>query len=253
VTWTAHLCTQVGGLKLDCSLYGANRPVALVGPNGAGKSTVLRTLAGLHPATGGAIQIGEQILFDSGKQVSLAPEQRHVGYVPQGGALFSHMTVLENVAYGLRHRMPTPDRRQRAEAVLNELGVAQLAAQRASTLSGGEQQKVALARALAPQPQWLLLDEPLAGLDAKARRALRRWLGHKLRDWQLPALVVTHDALDVQALDAQVFVLERGIVTQAGRLEDLKAAPLSAYVAEFCGLPEPSAGADGQAVDETVR
>lgn len=232
--WQATLRGRVGAVELDVTLEGGAAPVALVGPNGTGKTTILRTLAGAYRPEAGRIEVGGQVVFEHEAEIDLPPEARRVGYVPQGYGLFPHLRVVENVAFGLR-RAGRDERRRRALALLSKMGCEHLASRWPAELSGGEQQRVALARALATEPRLLLLDEPLAALDVAGRRALRSYLARHLADSGTPALVVTHDARDIMALEAEVFVLEGGRIVQRGRPEALAAAPATEFVAELFG------------------
>lgn len=225
------LSAQVGTLALRLQLE-TEGPLVLAGPNGAGKSTALLLLLGvLHPGSG-RIALGDEMLFESGR-VDLPPEQRRLGYVPQEYALFPHLDVLANVAFGLRGRERGSERADRAHALLASLEIAHLARKRPASLSGGERQRVALARALAPEPRALLLDEPLAALDATARKQVRGFLAERLLSLGLPALVVTHDPEDARALGPRIAVLEQGRLVQQGSLEELRAAPATPFVANF--------------------
>ena len=197
---------RVGALELDVRLEGGERPVALVGPNGSGKSTLLRTIAGAYRPSRGTIAVGGDVLFDSRRGIDLPPEKRRVGYVPQGYGLFPHLRVVDNVRFGLAGASRRDNgARAAALAVLEQLGAGHLDQRWPETLSGGERQRVALARALVIEPRMLLLDEPLAALDAAARRAMRRRLADRLAESGVPALVVTHDIHDIVALDAEVW------------------------------------------------
>ncbi len=213
--------------------------MALIGPNGSGKTTLLRTISGGHPPDSGRIRVGGRILYDSDSGIRLAPEQRRIGYVPQGYGLFPHLSVIENVAFGLaaaRPRQSRGHRRAAATALLREMDCVHLARRLPATLSGGEKQRVALARALLAEPDLLLLDEPLAALDAATRRDIRRFLASHLAARNTPALVVTHDVRDVRALRApSVYALEGGAVIQSGRPEALAANPATDFVREFFG------------------
>jgi ABC-type sulfate/molybdate transport systems ATPase subunit len=225
---------RLGPLSLDVDLSGEDAPVALVGPNGSGKTTLLRTIAGAFRPTHGLIEIGGARVFDAEAGLDLPPEGRRVGYVPQGYGLFPHLSALDNVAFGWAGRgLPRPARRQAALGVMERTGCGHLAPRATSSLSGGEQQRVALARALASEPRLLLLDEPLAALDAPARRALRLYLAAYFGEQPRPALVVSHEARDVRALGAHVHVLERGRIVQSGTPDELAAAPASEFVAAF--------------------
>ncbi len=234
---------QVGVLHLDVRLDGGTRPVALVGPNGSGKTTLLRTIAGAYRPLRGTITVGDRVLFDAAKGIDLPPEERRVGYVPQGYGLFPHLRVLDNVRFGLAGL----SRRENgalasATAVLEQLGAGHLTDRWPDTLSGGERQRVALARALVTEPHILLLDEPLAALDAAARRSLRRRLADRLAESAVPALVVTHDVHDIVALNAEVHVIEEGSIVQRGPADALAAHPATEFVAEVFGSPLDARG-----------
>jgi len=206
----------------------AGRPLALVGPNGAGKSTLLQAIAGHVPIVSGSIRLG-------GREISQLPaEARRVGVVFQDFLLFPHLTVADNVAYGLRMR---GSRRASARAAtlpwLERFELAALAARYPHELSGGQAQRVALARALAAEPEALLLDEPMASLDVEIRDEVRAELAGYLRDFAGPTVIVTHSAADATALAADIVVLERGTVTQRGTWDSLRAAPATSYVARL--------------------
>ncbi len=236
--WRAEIHARAGALALDVALEGGVGPLAVVGPNGSGKTTLLRAIAGAHRPVDGSVVVDGVTLFDSGVGVDLPIEERAVGYVPQGYGLFPHLSVLDNVAFGLSTgagRTPAAERAFAARAMLEELECAHLERRMPARLSGGEQQRVALARALVIEPRLLLLDEPLAALDATARRSVRGFLATKLRALGRPSIVVTHDVRDVLALDAEVCVLETGRVVQRGRVPELRADPTSDFVAEFVG------------------
>jgi molybdate transport system ATP-binding protein len=221
----------VGELAIRVAFRTADRPVILVGPNGAGKTSTLLFIAGGLRPTRGRIKLGETTLLDRDAAVDVAPERRSVGFVPQRYGLFPHLDVLHNVAYGIG--APRAVRLDRARQALADLEADRLAHRRPHELSGGEAQRVALARALAARPRALLLDEPLAALDAGVRRDTRRFLAARLQAWSLPTVVVTHDRADAEALDGDVVVLEAGTVVQRGRLAELAAAPRTAFVREL--------------------
>jgi ABC-type sulfate/molybdate transport systems ATPase subunit len=197
------------------------RTVALVGPSGAGKTTVLRVIAGLARARG-RIALDEEVWLD--ERIFLRPEQRRVGLVFQEYALFSHLTVRANVAYG----GPVGN-------LLERFGIAQLADAKPVDLSGGERQRVALARALARNPAVLLLDEPLAALDAHTKAQVRSELHELLRELALPTLLVTHDYEDAAALADEVGVLVDGRLRQLASPAELVARPADSFVASFTG------------------
>ena len=205
-----------GAFTLDVSLASSG-VLAVVGRNASGKSTLLGAILGVVPSTG-SIRIGGRSLAD------VPTEARRLGYVPQQVALFPHLDVRGNVAFGARRDV---------DEVLAELDLRALADRRPATLSGGEQQRVALARALAIRPDALLLDEPLAALDATTRREMRRTLRALLERVGLPTILVTHDPVDAEALADQVAVLDAGRVVQLGTPAALRAQPVSSFVAEL--------------------
>jgi ABC-type sulfate/molybdate transport systems ATPase subunit len=233
MSWHVAVRMRLGTLDLDVELRSGETPVALIGPNGSGKTTLLRTIAGAYRPASGFVEIAGSRVFDAAAGIDLAPERRGVGYVPQGYGLFPHLSALENVAFAwIARAAPRPERREAALRVMERMGCAHLAARSTGGLSGGEQQRVALARALASEPKLLLLDEPLAALDAPARRALRLYLASHLAE-RRPALVVSHEARDVRALGAEVHVLEGGRIVQSGTADALAKAPASEFVAAF--------------------
>lgn len=236
MSWSVELRTRLGAFELNVALEGNAAPTVIVGPNGAGKTSLLRMIAGAYRPEAGSIRIGDATVFDSGRGVNLRPESRRVGYVPQGFGLFPHLRAIDNVAFGLSvgsHRRPAGARRDAALALLAELECEHLADRFPRRLSGGEQQRIALARALIVEPALLLLDEPLATLDPSSRRRIRRFVAKHLASRQGPAIVVTHDVRDVEVLGADVVVLEAGRVTQRGSAADLRSKPSTDFVAEF--------------------
>jgi len=225
-----------GGFTLDAVLEApAGTCLALAGPSGAGKSTLLRIAAGLLRPAHGRVECGDEVWLDTATNHELAPEQRRCGYVFQDYALFGHMPVWQNVAYGLRGATRRADRRRRAIEMLERFGIHDLADARPRTLSGGERQRVALARALATEPRALLLDEPLSALDARTRASASRELAAVLRESGVPALLVTHDFTEAAVLGDRVAVIDGGRIVQQGTAGELAAAPASAFVADFTG------------------
>jgi molybdate transport system ATP-binding protein len=225
----------VGALAVRAAFRAAERPIVLMGPNGAGKTSVLLFVAGGLRPSAGRVALGNVPLFDAAAGVDRPVEHRAIGFVPQRYALFPHLDVLGNVAFGIR--AARAERLRRAREALDELEVGALAGRRPNQLSGGEMQRVALARALAARPGALLLDEPLAALDATVRRETRRFLAERLRAWSLPTVVVTHDRADAEALSGDILVLEAGAVVQRGTLDTLAAAPATPFIAELLANP----------------
>jgi len=228
-TLQARFVAARGSFRVEPRLDAvAGRPLALVGPNGAGKTTVLHALAGHLAIESGSIQLGGREL------AGLPPEARRVGVVFQDFLLFPHLTVADNVAYGIRMRGA---RRAAARAAalpwLERFDLIDLAARYPHELSGGQAQRVALARALACEPEALLLDEPMAALDVEVRDEVRAELAGHLRDFAGPTVIVTHSAADVAALAADVAVLEHGTVTQRGSWAALRKEPATPYVARL--------------------
>ena len=233
----AEVGVQRGSLALDVALdVAAGERVAVLGPNGAGKSTLLRAIAGLLPIDRGVIAI-DSVVVDRPPDEFVAPERRNVGVVFQQYLLFDHLSVLENVAFGPRARgVKKADARRGAAEWLERLGLSSYADERPAALSGGQGQRVALARALASSPSLLLLDEPLAALDAGTRDLVRRDLRSHLSDFTGATVLVTHDPVDAFALAQRVIVVEDGHVVQAGTLDEVAAHPRSRYVADLVGV-----------------
>ena len=227
-----------GGFALDVRLeIGAGEVVALLGPNGAGKTTALRALAGLTSLTGGRISVDGQVLDDPAARVWVPPEDRPTGVVFQDYLLFPHLSALDNVAFGPRsHGEPTKTARDLAAGWLNRVGLAAHARSKPRQLSGGQAQRVALARALVLDPLLLLLDEPLAALDARTRLDTRAELDRHLRDHPGATLLVTHDPLDALVLADRLVIVEDGRVVQEGDATEITAHPRSDYVARLVGL-----------------
>ncbi len=225
-------------LDLDVRLIVATGEVAaLVGPSGAGKTTVLRAIAGLVPLAAGRVLLDGAVLENAAAGVYVPPERRGIGVVFQDGLLFPHLSVLDNVAAGLRFRgAGTKAARATARAWLDRLGVAPLAGARPGDLSGGQMQRIALARALAIEPRLLLLDEPLSALDVTTRVEVRRELRRHLRSFPGIRLLVTHDPIEALALADRLVVIEEGRIVQSGSSLDVTGRPRSRYVADFVGV-----------------
>src|SRR5436309_2321586 len=228
----------IGTLRLDVDLTaGPNEIVAILGPNGSGKTTLLKALAGLLHLDEGQVVLDSVTLEDPEAGIRVPTEQRPVGYVFQDYRLFPHLTALENMAFGLRSRgMPKGLARAHAREWLERVGLAAYAGSRPGAMSGGQAQRVALARALATDPRLLLLDEPLAALDAGGRVDVRRQIRRHLASFEGTRLIVTHDPLEAAALADRLIVLENGRVVQTGPPPEVAERPRSRYVAELVGL-----------------
>ena len=238
-----------GGVEISVENFQAGDGVTvLFGPSGSGKTTILRCLAGLEKPEAGEIHFNGETWFDKGgkrkaesKNFFLPPEKRHVGFVPQDYALFPHLTVAENVGYGLRP-LPASEKKSRVAEILDWLGIANLSARRPQKLSGGEAQRVALARAVVRKPKLLLLDEPLSALDAPTRQRLRGELAALLAKLNLPTILVTHDRLEAAALGDKIFVLDAGKILQHGGVTEVFNRPASLAVARLVGTDTVLAG-----------
>ena len=224
--WDVQLKGRLGELEVDLAFQTDATRLVVVGPNGAGKSSLLRAIVGARLGLTGHVRVAGQTWQDGARHTP--PEDRGVGYVPQGCRLFAHLSVRDNVAFGCA---PGAAGRARADSVLREMGAAHLAGRPTHDLSGGEQQRIALARALAPDPRAVLLDEPLAALDPVSRVAMRALLANQLTD--RVALTVTHDERDVAALGDWLVVVENGRVVQQGAVDSVRAAPKTGFGAAF--------------------
>ncbi|MFT4047110.1 MAG: sulfate/molybdate ABC transporter ATP-binding protein [Solimonas sp.] len=221
----------LGGVDLDIA---SGELIALLGPSGSGKTTLLRVIAGLEFPDQGKILFGEE-------DIALRPiRERHVGFVFQHYALFKHMTVLDNVAFGLRvrerrQRPPEARIRERARELIELVQLAGLEKRYPTQLSGGQRQRVALARALAIDPRVLLLDEPFGALDAKVRKDLRRWLRQLHEQTGVTTIFVTHDQEEALELADRVVVMNRGRIEQVGTTDEVYEKPATPFVFDFLG------------------
>jgi molybdate transport system ATP-binding protein len=234
----ASIVVDRGSFRLDLALtIAAGEVVALLGPNGSGKTTALRALAGLVPVTDGRITLGGASLDDPYSRVFVPPERRPIGVVFQDYLLFPHLTAEENVAFGPRCRgAARVDAHRTAARWLDRVGLADLADRKPRRLSGGQAQRVALARALAVDPMLLLLDEPLAALDARTRLDTRSHLHRHLAEHPGATLIVTHDPLDALVLADRLVIVEAGRIVQEGDAATITAQPRTDYVARLVGL-----------------
>lgn len=243
----------LGGLDLDITLQVPTGTVtAVLGPNGAGKTTLLRAIAGHVPVDRGSVRLGDTVL-DRPPEVFVPPEQRRLGSVHQEYLLFPHLSAIDNVAFG-----PRSLGRTRAEShaiaaeLLAQVGLAELGGVRPAALSGGQAQRVALARALAVEPRALLLDEPLAALDAGTRVEVRHDLRRYLAGFDGPTLLVTHDPVDALALADHVAIIEAGRITQAGTIAEVTTQPRTRYVADLIGTNLIHGTAHGSTITTTT-
>ncbi len=232
------LDTHLNSFHLNLAFSAeTGKTTVLLGESGAGKSTVLRLLAGLLRPQQGHISLNDTTYFDSERRIVVPPQERPFGYVFQDYVLFPHLSVFENVAFGLRaQHLPRSLIQQRVSKALEQVYLTGLNGRRPAQLSGGQQQRVAIARALALQPRLLLLDEPLSALDVQTRREVRQELRHILVDVGITTVLVTHHYLEALLFGHSILVLDHGQVIQQGSQRDLLERPRSAYVAELVGM-----------------
>ena len=246
-------------LKVDnlCKVFSVGRPavddasfrvaageiVVLLGPSGCGKTTTLRCVAGLEQPTAGEIAIGGAVVSAPARGVQVPPRLRNVGMVFQSYAVWPHMTVRQNVAYPLRHRKtPRAEIDRKVNEVLALVGLSEYAARPVVALSGGQMQRVALARSLVYQPQLLLLDEPLSNLDAKLRLRLRDDLRRIIKQTGVTAVYVTHDQAEAVVLGDRIGVMRDGKLLQMGSADEIYNRPADLFVANFTGASNLLAG-----------
>lgn len=226
----------------------------LFGPSGAGKSTLLDCIAGLLQPDSGEMRLGKDVLFDSARRISLSPQRRQLAYVFQSLALFPHLSVEQNILYGLT-KLAVAEQRRRLETIAAAFHIGNLLQRRPAELSGGEKQRVAVARALVTRPRILLLDEPLTGLDASLRRAILE----DLRAWNaangIPILYVTHNREEVDAIGEQVLTLANGRVQESGAPRAVLDAPRSVELAQAAGFENVLRGkvVEHRAADGVMR
>lgn len=221
--------TAVGGVDLELH---PGELLVLVGPSGCGKSTLLRSIAGLVTLDAGAIEVAGEVV-DDGRRAA-PPERRPVGMVFQDHALFPHLTIAANVAFGIA-RQPAVERQARVGALLEMVGIAHLAERYPHEVSGGERQRASVARAVAPQPELLLLDEPFAALDPNLREQVRSELVGMLRATETPAVFVSHDQAEALALGDRLAVMRAGRIVQVGAGPEIYDRPVDRFVAGFLG------------------
>lgn len=236
-----ELSVSDGRRRFDLSVrFATDVPfAALYGPSGSGKSLTLQAIAGLLPPSRGHVRLNGRTLYDASRQVNLAPPARRIGYLFQHYALFPHLSVRDNVSFGLQswwqRRLPSADR-ARVQQLLDRFDLTPLAESRPHSLSGGQQQRVALARAMACEPQVLLLDEPFAALNPMLRAALRQDLARVRKEWGIPALMITHDVDDVLELADAVFVYDNGQIVREINVQN---GDSRALTRRALGMPVP--------------
>ena len=228
---------RLGRIELSADFEVNGGITALIGPSGAGKTSVLHTIAGLLISDSDSIATESRVLLDTERSINLQPEERRVGMLFQDGALFPHMSVARNVAYGL-HPRPRSHRERDARVadLLKRFRIEGLASAKPSRISGGERQRVALARAVATSPEILLLDEPLSALDSVTKGHVSAELSQWLEELGLPSILVSHDFADVVGLADHVAIIEDGHLVQTGSKNDVLRRPASAFAAAFAGI-----------------
>lgn len=221
--------------SMHCSFDAGSDFAVLFGCSGSGKTTALRCIAGLETPDSGTISINGKVYFDSKKKVNLPPQKRKIGYMFQENALFPHMNVRQNIEFGLKGRS-SAEKMGRVNEMLDLLGIEELEFAYPDELSGGQKQKVALARALAPDPEVLLLDEPFSALDTVVRLKLRKELRAIQKRLGIPVVFITHDPVEAFTMADRMAVFEDGRVQQLGSPEDVFYHPKTRYVAELVGI-----------------
>jgi molybdate transport system ATP-binding protein len=226
------------GALIDAELQvGLDPPVVtiLFGPSGSGKTTILRALAGLERSGNCVVHFGRETWVDEKNGVFVPPQRRRIGFLFQDYALFSHLTVAENIRYGLGS-LSANEQKLRASGLLERFQLQDLAGRYPDQLSGGQKQRVALARTLAPQPRLLLLDEPLSALDGPIREMLRSELRHLLSSLKIPVLLVTHDRVEALALGDQVAIVNEGQIVQQASIEEAFCRPVTPAIAKIVAV-----------------
>jgi len=246
------LVKRLPGFTLDAVWSAGEEVVVLFGPSGAGKTLTLQCFAGLVDPDSGKIVVNGRTFFDSDRGMNLPPQARRLGYVFQGYALFPHLTVAENVAFGLRS-LPRTRRIVRTGETLERLGISELARRYPHELSGGQQQRVALGRALAVDPEILLLDEPLSALDAPTRRQLRSDLMSVIREWGKTAVLVTHDLAEAFQIADRLVVYQNGRVVQTAPKGEILQRPATKDVARLMGIRNILQGSVVKATPDLIQ
>jgi molybdate transport system ATP-binding protein len=241
--------TVEGNLKQSADRFSIT---ILFGPSGCGKTTTLRCLAGLERPEEGCISFGTMPWFDSEWRVFLTPQQRDIGYLFQEYALFPHLTVAQNIGYGLRH-ISRSERPRRVREMLDRFQISGLVNRYPHQASGGEQQRIALARVLVRRPRLLLLDEPLSALDQPTREELRPELRRLLVQFCIPVVLVTHDRIEAMALADHLIVLDHGKIRQQGTVQEVFNRPADVDVARIVGMANMQPGQVEETIDGMAR
>ena len=212
--------------------------ITLLGPSGCGKTTTLRMIAGLETPTEGKITIGDKVVFDAATGINISPAKRDIGFLFQNYALWPHMTVYQNIAFGLENlKWKKEDIKIRVQEMLKMLKIEEFVGRYPAELSGGQQQRVAIARTLAPKPQVLFMDEPLSNLDAKLRSEMRTELKRLHSDSNSTFVYVTHDQLEAMTLATKICLMEKGVLQQYDPPLTVYSEPANRFVADFVGNP----------------
>ena len=235
---SVQVSKRVNGFRLEVDWQIGNELAVLFGYSGAGKSLTLQLIAGLLKPDAGRVAVNGEVLFDSQERINLPPQRRSLGYVFQDLALFPHMTVRQNIAYGATglHRV---ERDQRVGEMVHIFHLEGLADKPPTEISGGQKQRVALARALIRRPRALLLDEPFSALDNPLRREMRQVLKQIHAEFKIPVILVTHDLLEAATLADTIFIYHGGKIVQSGSPQEIISQPKTPEVAALVQLPEP--------------
>lgn len=233
-TLSFKISGRVGDFDISAAAQIRHNTLGLIGPNGAGKTTLLKMLLGIHRPTAGRIELDAHTIFDAERNLHTPPERRRIGYVPQNNALFEHMNVRQNIAFGMQcARFPASQTRQRVQQLLDEFNLSSLATRAPNTLSGGEKQRVALARAIAIAPRALFLDEPLSAAAPDTRRQIYSFLQEHLGQLNLPTIIVTHDAECARILCDSILAMDNGRVTQSASIQEVQQTPATPFIRDF--------------------
>lgn len=233
-TLSFEISGTIGDFYISAAANLGRATLGLIGPNGAGKTTLLKMLLGIHHPSAGHIEIATRTLFDANAGINVPAELRKIGYVPQHSVLFEHMSVRQNIAFGMQcTRIPTREIRHRVDDLLDRFRLSALSTRSPHTLSGGEKQRVALARAMAIEPCALFLDEPLSAAAPDTRRHIYSLLEDFLSESNLPTIIVTHDAECARTLCSDILALDNGRVTQSGSMLELQKSPATPFIRDF--------------------